>query len=162
MGQSSRRGRAPSPGARPHADAETGPARPDPCRMPIAIKPARAWRTLTGMTTGSFPAIWPPVTHGTENGTPAPPPVRSIGTGRRNCRSRSADPAVPNGGWPDSGGVELNAELSVRARQRNALTSYPADTSRVNAGLLPVFFLVDRLQRRYFPQYWILFRHPCK
>ena len=27
-----------------------------------------------------------------------------------------------------------NAELSVRARQRNALTSCPADTSRVNAG----------------------------
>ena len=55
-----------------------------------------------------------------------------------------------------------NAELSVRARQRNAPTSCPADTGRVNAGLLPGFFLVDRLQRRYFPQYWILFKHPCK
>jgi len=40
MRQGSRRGRAPSPRARPHADAETGPARPDPCRMPIAVKPA--------------------------------------------------------------------------------------------------------------------------
>src|SRR5262249_6701391 len=52
----------------------------------------------TGRTTGSFPAIWPPVTHGSASGTPAPQPVRSIGTGPgdKDRGDHRGDPALRN------------------------------------------------------------------
>jgi hypothetical protein len=72
----------------------------------------------------------------------------------RHCRTAAG---------PTQEELSENAELSVRARQRNALASCAVDTSRVkcrsSSGLSS---WSAASSGGIFPRYWILFKHPCK